>query len=305
MSELVPAGAAALAAREVARRYAGQSMSSATLRAYRSDWADWEAWAIAHGVGALPADPVDVAAYIASLAATHAPNTIRRRLSALSRMHALSDLEWDSGHRAITSTLRGLLRTHGRPDKKAAPIGLELIQALVGTCDGSIAGLRDRAMLLIGFAGALRRSELVGLLIQDVALTPGGLRIRISRSKNGSDRRRARGRHSGGQARCNLPCVGVAGLALHAAGAHRAAIPADPKRGYRPQCTATVRCRRHSRAAGAACRRCRSAVTARVARGLHYRGLWQGGAGRRHYAAQSAPRSQDNAGLRSAGRATD
>jgi integrase len=131
----------------------------------------------------VPADPATVGAYLASLATTHAPTTIRRRLAAIGKMHRFNDLPWNPAHRAIQEPLRGVLRRHGRPVRKAAPLTLAMLCRLLATCDATAPGRRDRALLLFGFAGALRRSELVALTVDDVALTNAGLRLRIGRGK--------------------------------------------------------------------------------------------------------------------------
>jgi integrase len=191
------AGQAALAA---AQALARQAAAPATLRAYRADWTHYASWCAANGFAPIPADPEIIGAYLASLAATHAPTTVRRRLSAIGKMHRFNDLPWNPGHRFIQGPLRGLLRTHGRPVQKAAALTLPMLRQLLATCDRTARGRRDRALLLFGFAGALRRSELVALQVEDVALTASGLRLRIARSKTDPDRQGAeiglpRGKH--------------------------------------------------------------------------------------------------------------
>ena len=131
----------------------------------------------------VPAAPATVGAYLASLAVSHAPTTIRRRLSALGKMHRFNDLPWNPAHRDIQGPLQGVLRTHGRPVRKAAALTLKMLRQILLTCDQSARGRRDRALLLFGFVGALRRSELVALRVEDVAVVPGGLRLRIRRGK--------------------------------------------------------------------------------------------------------------------------
>ena len=179
-----PAGQAALAA---ARAFAKQATAAATLRAYKADWTHFSQWCAAHGFTPVPAAPATVGAYLASLADSHAPTTIRRRLSALGKMHRFNDLAWNPAHRAIQGPLQGLLRTHGRPVQKAAALSLAMLRQILATCDQSARGRRDRALLLFGFAGALRRSELVALQVEDVAIVAGGLRLRIVRSKTDRD----------------------------------------------------------------------------------------------------------------------
>ena len=192
------AGQAALdAAQALGRRAA----APATLRAYRADWTHYAAWCNAHGFQPVPAAPATVGAYLASLAGTHAPSTVRQRLAALGKMHRFNDLPWNPAHRAIQEPLQGLLRTHGRPVRKAAALTLPMLRRLVATCDGTARGRRDRALLLIGFAGALRRSELVALQVEDVAASASGLRLRLLRGKtdqagNGAEVGLPRGRHA-------------------------------------------------------------------------------------------------------------
>jgi integrase len=195
---LTQAGAAALeAAAEISRN----ATAPATLRAYKADWTHFSAWCAAKGFVPVPAAPEVVGAYLASLAETHAPATIRRRLSALGKMHRYNDLPWNGAHGAIQGPLQGLLRRYGRPPQKAAALSLVMLRKLLATCDGSARGRRDRALLLFGFAGALRRSELVFLNVEDVRIDADGLRLRIRRGKTDPDGQGAeiglpRGRHA-------------------------------------------------------------------------------------------------------------
>ena len=92
---LTPAGQAALAA---AQALAKKATAPATLRAYKADWTHFANWCAAHGFIPVPAAPATVGAYLASLAGSHAPTTIRRRLSALGKMHRFNDLPWNSAH---------------------------------------------------------------------------------------------------------------------------------------------------------------------------------------------------------------
>ncbi len=191
------AGAAALAA---AQALAKKATAAATLRAYKADWTHFSQWCVAHGFVAVPAAPATVGAYLASLADSHAPATIRRRLSALGKMHRFNDLAWNPAHRDIQGPLQGALRSHARPAQKAAALTLPMLRQLLATCDESARGRRDRALLLFGFVGALRRSELVALRVEDVGIVADGLRLRIVRGKTdqagqGAEVGLPRGRH--------------------------------------------------------------------------------------------------------------
>jgi integrase len=101
-----------------------------------------------------------VGAYLPSLADTHAPATIRRRLSRSGKMHRYNDLPWDAAHGAIQGPLQAC-RAVTPPSPKPAALSLAIPRQLLVTCDRTVRGRRDRALLLFGFAGALRRSELV------------------------------------------------------------------------------------------------------------------------------------------------
>ena len=182
-AEVSPRIAAGQAALATAQTLARQATAAATLRAYKADWTHFSEWCAAHGFLAAPAAPATVGAYLASLAGSHAPTTIRRRLAALGKMHRFNDLAWNPAHHAIQGPLRGVLRTNGRPVQKAAALTLPMLRNILATCDQSARGRRDRALLLFGFAGALRRSELVSLRVEDVAVVAGGLRLRIVRGK--------------------------------------------------------------------------------------------------------------------------
>lgn len=192
--------AAGQAALDAAQALARKAAAPATLRAYKADWMHFSQWCARSGFPPVPAEPKVVGAYLVSLAGSFAPTTIRRRLSALGKMHRFNDLPWNPSHRDIQGPLQGLLREHGRPVRKTAALSLAMLRQLVATCDRSARGRRDRALLLIGFAGALRRSELVALRVEDVVAVAGGLRLRIARGKTdqagqGTEIGLPRGRH--------------------------------------------------------------------------------------------------------------
>ena len=195
---LSPAGAAAL---DAAAALAKKAAAPATLRAYKADWTHFSQWCADKGFVPVPAAPSVVGAYLASLAGSHAPTTIRRRLAALGKMHRFNDLPWNPAHRDIQGPLQGALRAIRRPVRKATALSLSMLRQLLATCDQSARGRRDRALLLFGFAGALRRSELVSLNVEDVAVVSGGLRLRIRHAKTdqtgqGAEIGLPRGRHA-------------------------------------------------------------------------------------------------------------
>ncbi len=117
-----PLSAAGRAALDAAQALGRKAAAPATLLATKADWSHYAAWCAVHGFVPVPAEPVTVGAYLASLAETHAPATVRRRLAAIGKMHRFNDLLWNSAHRDIAGPLGGLLREHGRPARKAAAL---------------------------------------------------------------------------------------------------------------------------------------------------------------------------------------
>jgi integrase len=124
----------------------------------------------------LPAAPETVAAYLATLARTHTSSALIRRLAALSRAHRLARQPWPVADPAIRNTLRGIQRRYGRPVRQAAALATEEIRRLVETCPATPVGQRDRALLLIGYAAALRRSELVAITREHITFDKDGIR---------------------------------------------------------------------------------------------------------------------------------
>ncbi len=169
---------------ESARRYADNSRAANTLRAYRSDWKQFAEWADSQGLRAMPAAPETVTAYITTLADQGlAVGTIGRRLIAIGQAHAAQGLQFDSRHPLIAATMKGIRRTLGSAQTPKDALLTEDIRAMVKVLPEGLSGLRDRALLLVGFAGALRRSELVGLDVENVKVEQEGMVITLRRSK--------------------------------------------------------------------------------------------------------------------------
>jgi integrase len=166
---------------ETARAYAKASCSENTRRAYASDWRHYTGWARRNGLPAVPPDPQTIGLYIAACASgamSGAPAcvaTIERRLSALGWNFAQRGEPFDRADRHIATVLAGVRRIQGRPpEQKEAVLPNDLLK-MIATLDlGDLRGLRDRAILLLGFAGALRRSEIVGLAAHPEDALDGG-----------------------------------------------------------------------------------------------------------------------------------
>jgi integrase len=176
-------GAAVEAALAAAKAYARAALAPETQRAYAADWGHFCQWCRDHGCEPLPAEPAAVAAYLASLASQYSRAALERRLAAIGHQHRLRDLDWSAGHPAIRTTLRGIFRKHGSRPRQAAALTSAELRKLVAVCPGDRTGLRDRALLLLGFAGALRRSELVGIDREHLRFAESGLRLLLPTSK--------------------------------------------------------------------------------------------------------------------------
>jgi integrase len=166
-----------------ARSYATASRAEATLRAYAKDFEHFMLWSEAHGLSAKPASPDTVALYVTDLAATYKPSTIARRVAAISVAHQHAGMPSPTTHATVRSVLTGIRRTHGTAPVQAAPVTIGEIRKMVARMNGSIIDVRDRAVLLLGFAGAFRRSELVALAVEDLQERPDGLLVTVRRSK--------------------------------------------------------------------------------------------------------------------------
>lgn len=176
---------------ERARDYVAGGKASSTRRAYDSSFRAFEQWCAARALTPLPATPATVAVYLAALADEgRAVNTIERALAAVAHAHRSAGHDWSSGVPAIRETMAGIRRKlAGAPVVKKAPAKDDELAALVATLDGGLAGLRDRALLTLGWFTACRRSELVALRVEDLDFAPEGLRVVVRRSKSDQEGR--------------------------------------------------------------------------------------------------------------------
>ena len=164
-----------------------ESLAPNTRAAYLADLAHFENWG-----GRIPAEPETVAAYLATHADALSVATLNRRLAALAKVHRSHGMANPTSSELVKSVLRGLKRVKGTAQRQAKPLLKEdLILALDATGEG-LRDIRDRALLLIGFAGGFRRSELVGLTCGDVERVRQGIILTLRRSKtdqNGEGRK--------------------------------------------------------------------------------------------------------------------
>lgn len=181
----LPANLAAVA--DQARDYMRAAKAPNTQRAYRADWQAFADWCQAQGLPALPAAPQTVGLYLAAQASILRPATLGRRLVAISAAHRAAGHALDTRHAAIRETLAGIKRTHGTAQVGKAPAVTADIKAMVAAQPGNLLGLRNRTILLLGFAGAFRRSELAALDLADLDFTRDGLVVTLRRSKTDQD----------------------------------------------------------------------------------------------------------------------
>ena len=166
-----------------AQDFATRARAENTLRAYRSDWRNFEAWCQVRQFPACPAASETVALYLTALSRTHKVSTLTRRLSAISQAHRTAGLASPAEQAPVRQVMAGIRRTLGTAATVKRPVLVADLQAMVNAIPDNLIGLRDRALLLIGFSGAFRRSELVALDCSDLAETADGLTLTIRRSK--------------------------------------------------------------------------------------------------------------------------
>lgn len=170
-----------LAAR--AEEYVDAAQAASTRKAYRSDWAEFSSWAKPRGFAVMPAAPATVALYLAELAEVAKASTIARRLASIGAAHRTAAQPSPTNDPTVMAVWAGIRRVHGTAADQAAPISVPLLRRMVEAAPPGPAGARDQALLLVGFAAALRRSELVALDLGDVDERDEGLAVTIRRSK--------------------------------------------------------------------------------------------------------------------------
>jgi site-specific recombinase XerD len=155
-----------------------------TRKAYGTDFRIFKTWCDSKGVSSLPAAPETVAAFLAAQAGSGIkPSTIGRRVAAIRYAHKLGGVATPTDAEAVKATVRGIRRSHGVAKVRKSPAVSAKVLAMVATAPGGLTGLRDTAILLLGFGGAFRRSELVALDVADIAETETGLLVTIRHSK--------------------------------------------------------------------------------------------------------------------------
>jgi site-specific recombinase XerD len=166
-----------------ASEYIRRSKATNTVKAYQSDWNHFKDWCERHGRTALPANPETVTLYLSDLAEDYKPSTLTRRIASISQVHRAAGHETPTRDGNVRMVLAGIRRTKGRAQAAKTPVLVDELKRMVARLPEGVLGTRDRALLLMGFSGAFRRSELVGLDRDAVEVVADGLVVTIRRSK--------------------------------------------------------------------------------------------------------------------------
>ena len=158
-------------------QYLQASLSENTRRAYSNDIEHFLKWG-----GRIPASAASVASYLAEHAHSLSFSTLSRRVVAIGRVHKIKGLASPTQSEIVKATLHGIQRVAGSEQRRVAPVLLRDVRAMVQSLAG-LKGTRDKALLLLGFAGAFRRSELVAIRVEDVCFVDEGMVVRLRRGK--------------------------------------------------------------------------------------------------------------------------
>ncbi len=167
-----------------------KSIAKNTRRSYVSDWSSWRAFCERHRINPLPAEPVDVRRYLTQLGAVGGrkgakvkPKTALRHLASIAAAHRAAGLAFDTQHPILKRTMNGILRTYGARAEGARALRAEDIAAICKMFGLDLRSVRNKAIILLGFAGGFRRSEIVALNVSDLEFEDKVLRVTLSRSK--------------------------------------------------------------------------------------------------------------------------
>ena len=163
------------------------SKSNNTLRAYRSDFRDFEVFCIKHGLKSLPTHPKIISLYLTHLSKNSKISTLRRRLVSISMIHKLKGHYLDTKHPLIVENMMGIRRVNGSIQKGKKPILINHLKLIVNSINDQkkddIKKFRDKTIILIGFGGGFRRTELISIDYEDLEFVSEGLKITIRKSK--------------------------------------------------------------------------------------------------------------------------
>ena len=163
------------------------SKANNTLRAYKSDFRDFGAFCAKHSLNSLPTEPKIVSLYLTHLSKNSKISTLRRRLVSISMVHKLKGHYLDTKHPIIVENLMGIKRVKGSIQKGKKPILISHLKTIINVIDQQkteeVKKLRDKSIILVGFGGGFRRTELISIDYEDLDFVSEGVKINIKRSK--------------------------------------------------------------------------------------------------------------------------
>ena len=163
------------------------SKANNTLRAYKSDFKDFGAFCNSHGLKSLPTEPKIVALYLTHLSKTSKISTLRRRLVSISMVHKIKGHYLDTKHPVIIENLLGIKRVKGSIQRGKKPLSINTLKAIINVINEQkieeIIKLRDISIVLVGFSGGFRRSEIISIDYEDLEFVSEGLKITVKKSK--------------------------------------------------------------------------------------------------------------------------
>ena len=163
-----------------------RSKAQNTLRAYQADYKDFKLFCIKNGLVALPTEPKILSIYLTHLSSFCKFSTLKRRLASIKVIHKIKGHYLDTKHPIITENLLGIKRIHGVKQKSKKPLLINDLKIIINQINeekNEIKKIKNKSLILIGFAGGFRRSELVSIEYDDVDFVPEGVKIFIKRSK--------------------------------------------------------------------------------------------------------------------------
>lgn len=177
MNSLIPSCEAHIIEADI-RHYVEQALSDNTRKAYCNDLAHYTSWG-----GLIPASPEQVSAYLSAHGGILAIATLQRRLVSITKAHTMQGYTNPVQSDLVKLTMKGVRRVHGKPQHQVSPILKEDLTVMLSHVPDTIKGYRDRALLLLGFCAALRRSELAAVKIENLEFTSQGIILTLPRSK--------------------------------------------------------------------------------------------------------------------------
>jgi len=163
------------------------SKSTNTQRAYQADFKDFSSFCIKNGLNSMPTEPKILALYLTHLSTTSKFSTLKRRIASISVIHKMKGHYLDTKHPVIMENLHGIKRAIGSNQKAKKPILISDLKSIINAIDQNSKSekkkIRDKALILLGFSGGFRRSELVDINYDDVEFVNEGVKIFIKRSK--------------------------------------------------------------------------------------------------------------------------